>query len=280
MRSSNLDTFLQNALQEDIGNGDHSSLAVIPNHAIGKSVLLAKETGILAGVRIVLRLFEIFSQDLKAEVLIHDGANIKPGDHILYLKGPSLHILQVERLALNILQRMSGIATVTNRYVKILEGTKAKILDTRKTTPNMRLLEKEAVKIGGGENHRMGLYDMVMLKDNHLDFAGGIEKAINMIHKYLNSNNLKLAIEIEVRDFEELNEVLKIGRVDRIMLDNFSPEETSEAVQLISGKFEIESSGGINLDTIRDYALTGVDFISVGALTHQIMSLDLSLKAI
>ncbi len=280
MANEILDKLLKDALKEDIGPGDYSSLAVIPPDRMGKTVLLAKEKGVLAGVRVALRLFQLFDPELKAKILIEDGSNIRPGDHVMYLEGKSLSLLQVERLTLNIIQRMSGIATLTAEYVSKTQGTRAKILDTRKTTPNMRILEKEAVRIGGGENHRMGLYDMIMLKDNHIDFAGGIKQAIEKSRKYISDQDLPIKIEIEVRNFEELNQVLANVGVDRIMLDNFTPEETKKAVNLIAGKIEIESSGGINLETIRDYALTGVDYISVGALTHQIYSLDLSLKAI
>lgn len=279
MTKTKLDKLLLDALKEDIGEGDHSSLAVIPSDAMGEAVLLAKQSGIIAGLRVIKRLFEIFDKNIETDFLLNDGDIIKPGDEVMLLKGPSLSILQTERLALNILQRMSGIATQTANYLEKLKGTKTIILDTRKTSPNLRLLEKEAVVIGGGQNHRMGLYDMIMLKDNHIDFAGGIEKAILQSKRYLKDNNKNLKIEIEVRDFKELREVLKIGFVDRIMLDNFTPLETIEAVTLIGGRYETESSGGITLNTIRDYALAGVDYISVGALTHQIFSLDLSLKA-
>lgn len=279
MTQANLDKFLIEALQEDIGEGDHSSLAVIPESATGQAILLAKQSGIVAGLRVIKRLFEIFDPRLLADFIAVDGASIVPGQELMILKGPSLSILQTERLALNIVQRMSGIATQTAAYAEQLKGTRARILDTRKTTPNLRMLEKEAVRIGGGENHRMGLYDMIMLKDNHIDFAGGIPKAISQTREYLKRNRKALKIEIEVRDFSELDQVLQTGGIDRIMLDNFTPEETKRAIQLIGGRYETESSGGINLETIRSFALTGVDFISVGALTHQILSLDLSLKA-
>lgn len=279
MTQTILDNILLNALKEDIGEGDHTSLSVIPSDALGEAVLLAKQSGVLAGMRVIKRLFELFDKNLVAEFHSKDGDSIEPGDELMHLKGSSLSILQTERLALNIVQRMSGIATQTANYVEMLKGTKAKILDTRKTTPNFRLLEKEAVLIGGGENHRMGLYDMVMLKDNHIDFAGGIKKAIVQTKSYLQDKNKDLKVEIEVRDFNELNEVLEIGNIDRIMLDNFTPDETQKAVDLIDGRYETESSGGITMKTIRDYALSGVDYISVGALTHQIFSLDLSLKA-
>ena len=265
---------------EDIGDGDHTTLCSIPATAIGKSQLLIKETGILAGVKVAKDIFHKFDSDLSIEVLINDGAHVKPGDVAFVVSGKVSSILQCERLVLNTMQRMSGIATITNQYVKRLEGTNAKVLDTRKTTPGMRMLEKAAVKIGGGENHRIGLFDMILLKDNHVDFAGGIENAINGAHCYLKENNKQLKIEIEVRNFDELNEVLRIGGVDRIMLDNFSPEQTRKAVEMVDGRVDLESSGGITMDTIREYAETGVDFISVGALTHSVKSLDMSLKAI
>lgn len=280
MENALLDKILREAFQEDIGDGDHTTLSVIPETALGKSVLLAKEKGVLAGVRIVNRLIELVVPELEMDIRIQDGHKIQPGDEVMFLSGPSRSILMVERLALNILQRMSGIATQTNSFVEAVKGTQAVILDTRKTTPNLRSLEKEAVRIGGGQNHRFGLYDMILLKDNHIDFAGGIEKAILMVNDYLKRNTLNLQIEIEVRDFDELDQVLETGQINRIMLDNFSPEETRQAVSLIDKRFEIESSGGIRLENIRDYAMAGVDFVSVGALTHQILSLDLSLKAL
>ena len=268
------------AFAEDIGDGDHTTLCSIPDTAIGKSQLLIKDEGILAGVEIAKEVFRTFDADLQVEVFINDGAHVKQGDVAFIVSGKVQSILQTERLVLNIMQRMSGIATITNKYVKLLEGTNAKVLDTRKTTPGMRMLEKEAVKIGGGVNHRIGLFDMILLKDNHVDFAGGIENAINGAYRYLKENNKKLKIEIEVRNFDELREVLRIGGVDRIMLDNFTPEKTREAVKIVSGRVELESSGGITLDTIREYAETGVDYISVGALTHSVKSLDMSLKAV
>jgi len=267
------------AFAEDIGDGDHTTLCSIPDTAIGKSQLLIKDEGILAGVEIAKEVFRTFDADLQVEVFINDGAHVKQGDVAFIVSGKVQSILQTERLVLNIMQRMSGIATLTNKYVKLLEGTNAKVLDTRKTTPGMRMLEKEAVKIGGGVNHRIGLFDMILLKDNHVDFAGGIENAINGAHRYLKEKNKKLKIEIEVRNFDELREVLRIGGVDRIMLDNFTPEKTREAVEIVNGRVELESSGGITMDTIREYAETGVDYISVGALTHSVKSLDMSLKA-
>ena len=276
----NLDFFIENAINEDIGDGDHTSLACIPTTNIGKAKLLVKENGIIAGVDIAKKIFKKFDQNFKINIFIKDGQKIKKGDIIFTVEGKTHTLLKAERLVLNLMQRMSGIATNTNSYVEQLKGLKTKVLDTRKTTPNMRFLEKLAVKIGGGENHRMGLYDMIMIKDNHVDFAGGIEKAIENTKKYLTKNNKNLKIEIEVRNLKELQQVLNFGGVDRIMLDNFDTETTKIAVKKINGRFEIESSGGINLKTIRAYAECGVDFVSVGALTHQIKSLDLSLKAI
>lgn len=275
-----LKEFVDNALKEDIGDGDHSSLASIPASARGKVQLLVKENGILAGVEVAKAVFEELEPGILIEQFLNDGAQIKPGDIVLTVEGKVHTLLKAERLVLNIMQRMSGIATQTKVYAERLEGLHTKVLDTRKTTPGMRMLEKEAVRIGGGMNHRMGLYDMIMLKDNHVDFAGGIEKAITAVHNYLKSTGKDLKIEIEVRNIAELNEVLRIGGVDRIMLDNFDIATTCEAVGLIAGKYETESSGGITLDTLRDYAETGVDYISVGALTHHIKSLDLSLKAL
>ncbi len=275
-----LDDFIRKALLEDIGEGDHTSIACVPEHLSGNAQLLVKQEGVLAGLEVAQKVFNLVDDSLICDVKIHDGAVIKEGDIVFYLNGPRRSILKSERLALNILQRMSGIATLTSQYVEKIEGTKARILDTRKTTPNMRFLEKEAVRIGGGENHRMGLFDMIMIKDNHIDYAGGIATAIQNTIAYLKQIGKNLQIEIEARDFVELLEILKTGGVHRIMLDNFSPDETKQAVKLIDGKYETESSGGINLNTIRSYAEAGVDYISVGALTHQISSLDLSLKAI
>ena len=268
------------AFAEDIGDGDHTTLCSIPEGETGQSRLLIKEKGILAGVEVARTIFHKFDQSLEMELLLHDGASVEPGDVAFVVSGSVQSILQTERLVLNVMQRMSGIATITRAYVNQLEGTSAKILDTRKTTPGMRMLEKQAVKIGGGENHRIGLFDMILLKDNHVDFAGGIENAIRGAQKYLKEKNKSLKIEIEVRDLQELETVLRIGGVDRIMLDNFSPELTRRAVQIVDGRVELESSGGITFDTIRSYAETGVDFISVGAITHSVKSLDMSLKAI
>ena len=266
------------AFAEDIGDGDHTTLSCIPETAIGKMQLLVKENGILAGVAIAERIFHTFDPDLNVSIFISDGAEVKSGEIAFTIEGKIRSLLQTERLVLNVMQRMSGIATTTRSYVKKLEGTKAKILDTRKTTPGMRMLEKEAVRIGGGMNHRIGLFDMILLKDNHIDFAGGIEKAINRAKEYLWQQGLNIPIEIEVRNFEELNYVLSTGGIDRIMLDNFTVEETSVAVETVNGKYELESSGGITFGTIRAYAETGVDYISVGALTHSVKSLDLSFK--
>ncbi|MBP1639982.1 MAG: nicotinate-nucleotide pyrophosphorylase (carboxylating) [Bacteroidetes bacterium] len=265
---------------EDIGDGDHTSLSCIPATATGKSQLIIKEKGVLAGVEIAKEIFKAFDPELKIEVYINDGAEVNPGDIAFVVEGKVLSLLQTERLMLNIMQRMSGVATVTRKYVKQLEGLKTRVLDTRKTTPGLRLLEKEAVHIGGGVNHRIGLYDMILLKDNHVDFAGGIDKAIISAQNYLKEKGKSLKIEIEVRSFDEINQVLKLGGVDRIMLDNFSVENTKKAVELIGGRFETESSGGITFDTLRAYAECGVDYISVGALTHSVKSLDMSFKAV
>ncbi len=273
------DQLIELAFSEDIGDGDHTTLCCIPEDAMGKSHLLVKEEGILAGVDIARKVFEKFDPTLQMEVMIQDGEHVKPGDIAFVVSGKVRSLLQTERLMLNIMQRMSGIATMTNRYVKRVEGTRTRILDTRKTTPGMRMLEKQAVKIGGGVNHRIGLFDMILLKDNHVDFAGGIVNAIDRCHKYLQEKNLDLKIEIEVRNFDELQEVLTHGGVDRVMLDNFTPADTRKAVELIDHRFEVESSGGITYDTIRSYAEQGVDFISVGALTHSVKGLDLSFKA-
>lgn len=275
-----IDSLIDLAFAEDIGDGDHTTLCCIPETEMGASKLLIKEDGILAGVEVAKAVFKKLDSDLKIEVFIEDGSHVKEGDVAFIVKGKVQSILQAERLVLNIMQRMSGIATITNEYVKLMEGTSAKVLDTRKTTPGMRLLEKQAVKIGGGANHRIGLFDMILLKDNHVDFAGGIENAINRAKQYLDDRQKDLKIEVEVRSIDELNEALSVGGVDRIMLDNFSVEKTREAVEIVNGRVELESSGGINFDTIREYALTGVDYISVGALTHSVKSLDMSLKAI
>lgn len=273
------DKLIDLSFAEDIGDGDHTTLCCIPEDAMGKSHLLIKEDGILAGVEVAKRVFARFDDTMKVEVLIQDGAHVKKGDIAMVVTGKVRSLLQTERLMLNIMQRMSGIATMTRKYVEKLRGTKTHVLDTRKTTPGMRMLEKQAVKIGGGMNHRIGLFDMILLKDNHVDFAGGITNAIDRCHKYLEEKGLKLKIEIEVRNFDELQQVIDHGGVDRIMLDNFSVADTRKAVEIIAGRFETESSGGITFDTIRQYAECGVDFISVGALTHSVKGLDMSFKA-
>ena len=275
-----LDDLIKYWFAEDIGDGDHTSLSSIPETAMGKSRLIIKETGVLAGVEIAKRIFAAFDPELKMTQYLNDGDEVKPGDIAFDVEGKVLSLLQTERLMLNIMQRMSGVATVTRKYAKCLEGLKTKVLDTRKTTPGLRLLEKQAVKIGGGTNHRIGLFDMILLKDNHVDFAGGIENAITRAKDYCTAKGKDLKIEIEVRNFDELNRVLAIGGVDRIMLDNFNTENTKKAVELIAGRYEVESSGGITFDTLRDYAECGVDFISVGALTHSVKSLDMSFKAV
>ena len=275
-----LDDLIKYWFAEDIGDGDHTSLSSIPETAMGKSRLIIKETGVLAGVEVAKRIFAAFDPELKMTQYLNDGDEVKPGDIAFDVEGKVLSLLQTERLMLNIMQRMSGVATVTRKYAKCLEGLKTKVLDTRKTTPGLRLLEKQAVKIGGGTNHRIGLFDMILLKDNHVDFAGGIENAITRAKDYCKAKGKDLKIEIEVRNFDELNRVLAIGGVDRIMLDNFNTENTKKAVELIAGRYEVESSGGITFDTLRDYAECGVDFISVGALTHSVKSLDMSFKAV
>jgi nicotinate-nucleotide pyrophosphorylase (carboxylating) len=274
------DELIALAFAEDIGDGDHTTLCCIPPEAAGKSRLIIKEDGVLAGVEMARRIFDYFDPAMRMEILIHDGAEVKKGDIAFTVEGKVRSILQTERLVLNVMQRMSGIATTTRRYVKALEGLPTRVLDTRKTTPGMRIPEKEAVRIGGGANHRIGLFDMILLKDNHVDFAGGIEQAITQAHHYLKETGKKLKIEIEVRNFEELDEVLRMGGVDRIMLDNFNTEDTREAVKRIAGRYETESSGGITFETLRQYAESGVDYISVGALTHSVKSLDMSLKAL
>jgi nicotinate-nucleotide pyrophosphorylase (carboxylating) len=275
-----INALIKQAIAEDIGDGDHSSLACIPEDAKGKVQLLVKEAGVLAGTEIARKVIAAIDSELVLKVNIPDGTQIKKGDIALTIKGRTRSILQAERLILNFMQRMSGIATQTAVYADKISDLKTKVLDTRKTTPGLRAIEKMAVAIGGGQNHRMGLYDMIMLKDNHIDFAGGIKPAIEQTQAYLRNLGKSLRIEIEVRNLDELNEVLETGGIHRIMLDNFSTEDTRRAVERINGRYEIESSGGITLETLRDYAECGVDFISVGALTHQIKSLDLSLKAV
>ncbi|MDR3327096.1 MAG: carboxylating nicotinate-nucleotide diphosphorylase [Prevotellaceae bacterium] len=265
---------------EDIGDGDHTTLSSIPENALGKSQLIVKDNGILAGVEAAREIFKNLDPTLQMTVYRHDGEDVKYGDIAFVVEGKIRSLLQTERLMLNIMQRMSGIATRTHEYVKLLQGTKTQVLDTRKTTPGLRLLEKEAVRIGGGVNHRTGLFDMILLKDNHVDFAGGIANAIHRAKDYLKQKGKNLKIEIEVRNFDELQQVIDTGGVDRIMLDNFSPENTRKAVQIINLRYETESSGGITLETIRLYAECGVDYVSVGALTHSVKSLDMSFKAI
>ncbi len=275
-----IDELLDLAFAEDIGDGDHTTLCCILEEEMGKSHLLVKEEGILAGVEIALKVFKKFDPELKVEVFINDGAHVKPGDIAFVVEGRVRSLLQTERLMLNIMQRMSGIATTTAKYMAELKGLKTKVLDTRKTTPGMRMLEKEAVRIGGGMNHRIGLFDMILLKDNHVDFAGGIKNAITKAQQYIVDNKKDgMKIEIEVRNFDELQQVLEIGGVDRIMLDNFNIENTKKAVEMIAGRFETESSGGITFSTLRAYGECGVDYISVGALTHSVKGLDMSFKA-
>ncbi len=273
-----IDKLIDLAFAEDIGDGDHTTLSCIPETAIGKSKLLIKEQGVLAGIEVAKEIFNRFDPTMKVEVFIEDGAEVKPGDVAMIVEGKVQSLLQTERLMLNVMQRMSGIATMTRKYAKQLEGTNTRVLDTRKTTPGMRILEKMAVKIGGGVNHRIGLFDMILLKDNHVDFAGGIDKAVNRAKEYCKTKGKDLKIELEVRNFDELQQALELG-VDRIMFDNFTPEMTKKAVEIVGGRCETESSGGITFDTLRDYAVCGVDYISVGALTHSVKGLDMSFKA-
>lgn len=274
-----IEELIRLSFAEDIGDGDHTTLSSIPTDAVGKQKLLIKEEGVLAGVEIARRVFAAFDPELKMEVFIQDGAWVKPGDVAFEVTGKEQSLLQTERLMLNIMQRMSGIATMTAKYVKALEGTKTRVLDTRKTTPGMRILEKMAVKIGGGCNHRIGLFDMILLKDNHVDFAGGIHNAVTRAKAYCKEKGKNLRIEVEVRNFKELDEALQEG-VDRIMFDNFSPADTRKAVEIVAGRCETESSGGITFDTMLPYAQAGVDFISFGALTHSVKGLDMSFKAV
>ena len=276
----NLDELIKLWFAEDIGDGDHTTLSSIPADAMGKQQLIIKEEGIVAGIEVATRVFAAFDPELKMTQYLHDGDHVKPGDIAFVVEGRTQSLLQTERLMLNIMQRMSGVATRTAEYVKLVEGTKCRVLDTRKTTPGLRMLEKEAVRIGGGCNHRIGLFDMILLKDNHVDFAGGISNAIRRAQEYLKEKGKNLKIEIEVRSFDELNEALATGGIDRIMLDNFSPADTRRAVEIIGGRVEVESSGGITYDTLREYAECGVDVISVGALTHSVKSLDMSFKAV
>jgi len=275
-----IDQFIINALQEDVGDGDHTSLATIPADTTGKAKLLVKDNGILAGIELAAEIFHVVDPKLKLDIFLKDGAKIKYGDIAFEVEGNAQSILKAERLVLNCMQHMSGIATVTGEIVDVLRGTNTKVLDTRKTTPGMRYLEKWAVRIGGGVNHRFGLYDMILIKDNHVDYAGGIRQAIESAQAYLKEKNKKLAIEIEVRNLDELDQVLQTGGVDRIMLDNFNFNDLRDAVDVIEGRYITEASGGITIDNIREYADCGVDYISVGALTHSVRSLDLSLKAV
>ena len=273
-----IDDLLSLAFAEDVGDGDHTTLSTIPADAMGKQRLIVKEQGIIAGVEMARKVFDKFDPELKMTVYINDGTEVKPGDIAFEVEGRIHSLLQTERVMLNIMQRMSGIATVTAKYQKLLEGLKTKVLDTRKTTPGLRMIEKEAVRIGGGCNHRIGLFDMILIKDNHVDFAGGIKEAVESAKKYCKETGRDLKIELEVRNEDEIKQALEVG-VDRIMLDNFSPERTREAVKMINGAVEIESSGGITFDTLRAYGECGVDFISVGALTHSVKGLDMSFKA-
>jgi len=275
-----IDSIIDNALREDIGDGDHSSLSCVPKDAIGQAKLLVKEEGVIAGIELAERIFKRYDDSIEMEVFLKDGDRVKPGDLAFIVRGPSISILSTERLVLNFMQRMSGVATQTRAIVDLIDGTNAKLLDTRKTTPGIRYMEKWAVRIGGGVNHRFALYDMIMLKDNHIDYAGGVKPAIEKANEYLKETGKELKIEIEVRDEEELNEVLALGNVDRIMLDNFTPERLRKVLPLIPGSIETEASGGITEETIRGFAETGVDYISVGALTHSVKSLDMSLKAV
>ena len=275
-----LELIIKNAIREDVGSGDHTSLSCIPENATGKAKLLVKDEGIIAGVEFAKQIFTYVDADLKIETLIEDGTKVKFGDIVFYVSGKSQSILKAERLVLNAMQRMSAIATKTRFFADLLKGTKTKVLDTRKTTPGIRAIEKWAVKIGGGENHRFALYDMIMIKDNHIDFAGGIEQAINKTKAYLTKNNLDLKIIVEARSLDEIKEILNVGGVYRILIDNFNYEDTRKAVALIGDKCLTESSGGINEETIRKYAECGVDFISSGALTHSVYNMDLSLKAV
>jgi len=275
-----LNAFIDSALTEDIGNGDHTSLACIPSLSEGKAQLVIKEKGILAGVEVAQKIFHRFDPFMKTTVFMNDGIKVFPGDVAFTVEGRIISILQCERLVLNIMQHMSGIATQTSHYVEKLARTSTKLLDTRKTTPGMRLLDKEAVRIGGGGNHRFGLYDMIMIKDNHIDFSGGVEKAIDAVNHYLEKRGKMLKIEIEARNLNDVECIIKHGQIHRIMFDNFNIENTHKAVEMVDGHYETESSGNINLNNIRDYALCGVDYISVGALTHHVKGLDMSLKAI
>ena len=279
-KNFNFKQFISNAFKEDVGDGDHTSLAIISKSDQGKMQLIVKEEGIIAGINAAAHIYKEVDKNLKFKTLIKDGTKVKKGDIAFTIEGNTQKLLIAERLVLNIIQRMSGIATKTNQLQHLCKGTKTKVIDTRKTTPGFRFFEKWAVVIGGGSNHRYGLYDMILIKDNHIDFAGGIIQAIEAANAYLKAKNKKLAIEVETRNIEEVKKVLKHGGVQRIMLDNYSPKQTLEAVKLIKGKFEVESSGGITEKNIQDYATCGVDFISIGALTHHVEGLDMSLKAV
>lgn len=282
--STDFDIYLRDftlkALEEDVREGDHTTLSTIPQDAVGKAVFLIKEKGIIAGLEVVGKMMRIIDPDVEVQQTLSDGQKVDKGDIVMQISGSVHSILKAERLVLNVLQRMSGIASKTHQYVEEIRDTGTKILDTRKTTPLLRYLEKESVRIGGGVNHRYGLYDMILIKDNHVDYAGGIQKALEQTYMYLFNNKIDIPVEIEVRNFQELSEVMDFGRVDRVMLDNFSPQEVSKAVKLIEGRFITEASGGITLNTIRQYALAGVDYISVGDLTHSVKSMDISLKAL
>jgi nicotinate-nucleotide pyrophosphorylase (carboxylating) len=280
MNISNLDELILSALREDIGDGDHTSLASVPESTCGRMRLLVKQPGILAGVEIAEMVFRRLDADVKFEKVLDDGAKVEVGDVAFYVEGKERTMLQAERIVLNIMQRMTGVATQTAKYVERLEGTGCRVLDTRKTTPGMRIMEKEAVRIGGGVNHRIGLFDMILIKDNHVDFAGGIEQAVSRAKEYCKACGKDLKIEVEVRTLEDLQKVIDMGGIQRIMFDNFDTEKTRKAVEMVAGRYETESSGGITFDTLRSYALCGVDFISVGALTHSVKGLDMSFKAV
>ncbi len=275
-----LSLFIKRALSEDLGDGDHTSLSTIPEQAVGKAMLLVKDDGIIAGIEVALQIFKQVDDQLHINLLKQDGDYVKKGETAFLVEGSVQSILAAERLVLNVMQRMSGIATKTFKLNEIISGTSAKLLDTRKTTPNMRFLEKEAVRIGGGVNHRFGLFDMILIKDNHVDFAGGIKAALSAAHNYLRGKSLNLKVEIEVRNNKELSEVIEVGGIDRILLDNYAPEDLKEAVRTINGRYETEASGGITEHNILHYATTGVNYISIGALTHSVKSMDLSLKSI
>ena len=275
-----INKLIELALKEDLGDGDHTSNSTIPEDQIGKSKLLIKEDGIVSGINIAIKILKKIDPEITVEVLIHEGREVKKGDIVFIAEGRVRALLLAERTLLNIMQRMSGIATLTRRYQDKLKGLHSKVLDTRKTTPGMRILEKQAVKTGGGENHRLGLYDMILIKDNHIDFAGGIEKAVERAKDYCNAKDKDLKIEVETRSLEDVKKVLNIEGVDRVMFDNFTPQQTAEAVKLVAGRLETESSGGITIENIREYGEAGVDFISVGALTHSPKGLDMSFKAI